>query len=104
MNKMHAMTLPPDAPRSSVPADYPFEAQFFQCPEGRIHYIDEGNGGAKGLAAGASGDPLLLVHGTPTWSYEWRHVISALSPRWRCIAPDLLGFGHSERPTNFSYR
>ena len=50
-----------------------------------------------------TGEPVLFVHGTPTWSYEWRHLIAALRPRWRCIAPDLLGFGLSERPRGFAY-
>lgn len=57
-----------------------------------MHYVDEG-----------SGDPVLLVHGTPTWSFEYRHVIAALSRRHRCIAPDHLGFGLSERPARFAY-
>jgi haloalkane dehalogenase len=57
-----------------------------------VHYVDEG-----------TGEPVLFVHGTPTWSYEWRHLIRALAPRWRCVAPDLLGFGLSERPPGFAY-
>ena len=59
---------------------------------GRIHYEDRG-----------SGQPILFVHGTPTFSFDWRHLIAALSPRYRCVAPDLLGFGHSERPRDFPY-
>ena len=57
-----------------------------------MHYVDEG-----------TGDPVLLVHGTPTWSFEYRHVIAALSSRYRCIAPDHLGFGLSARPSGFAY-
>jgi haloalkane dehalogenase len=57
-----------------------------------MHYVDEG-----------AGKVILFVHGTPTWSYEWRHLIRALAPRWRCIAPDLLGFGLSDRPAGFAY-
>lgn len=57
-----------------------------------MHYVDEG-----------VGEPILFVHGTPTWSYEWRHLIRALAPSYRCIAPDLLGFGLSDRPTDFPY-
>ncbi len=57
-----------------------------------MHYVDEG-----------AGDPVLLVHGTPTWSFEYRHVIAALSRRHRCIAPDHLGFGLSQRPARFAY-
>jgi haloalkane dehalogenase len=57
-----------------------------------IHFVDEG-----------AGPLLLFVHGTPTWSYEWRHVIAALVPRYRCVAPDHLGFGHSDRPADADY-
>src|SRR5688572_11912476 len=60
--------------------------------EGEMHYVDEG-----------SGPPILFVHGTPTNSYEYRHLIAALSKRFRCIAPDHLGFGVSSRPQSFAY-
>ena len=60
--------------------------------EGEVHYVDEG-----------SGPPILFVHGTPTNSYEYRHLIAALSKRFRCIAPDHLGFGQSARPRSFAY-
>ena len=61
-------------------------------PAGRMHYVDEGTGA-----------PILFVHGTPTWSFEWRHLIRAFSATHRCIAPDHLGFGLSDRPRNFPY-
>ncbi len=88
------MAAPAPAP---VPAwvdriGYPFRNRFAELPAGRVHYVDEG-----------SGEPILFVHGTPTWSYEWRHLIAALRLRWRCIAPDLLGFGLSARPPGFAY-
>lgn len=73
-------------------AVYPFRSRFVDLAAARMHYVDEG-----------AGDPLLFVHGTPTWSFEWRHVIRALSPQWRCVAPDLVGFGLSERPRSFAY-
>lgn len=57
-----------------------------------MHYVDEG-----------SGETLLFVHGTPTWSFEYRHLIKALATRYRCVAPDHLGFGRSSRPTAFAY-
>lgn len=60
--------------------------------DGEMHYVDEG-----------SGPPILFVHGTPTSSYEYRHLIAALSKRFRCIAPDHLGFGQSSRPRAFAY-
>jgi haloalkane dehalogenase len=49
-----------------------------------LHYVDEG-----------AGAPAVLVHGTPTWSFEWRHVIAGLRDEARLIAPDHLGFGLS---------
>jgi haloalkane dehalogenase len=71
---------------------YPFQSRYVSLPAGEMHYVDEGEG-----------DPILLVHGTPTWSFEYRHVIAALSTHHRCIAPDHLGFGLSERPAGFAY-
>ncbi|MEO8074861.1 MAG: alpha/beta fold hydrolase [Acidobacteriota bacterium] len=71
---------------------YPFRSRYLQLPAGRMHYVDEGEG-----------EPLLFVHGTPTWSFEFRRLIKPLSSRYRCIAPDHLGFGLSERPSDFAY-
>jgi haloalkane dehalogenase len=85
---MTAIATPPWVDRTA----YPFESKSVTLSVARMHYIDEG-----------SGDPILFVHGTPTWSFEWRHLVSALSATHRCIAPDLLGFGLSDRPSNFSY-
>jgi pimeloyl-ACP methyl ester carboxylesterase len=67
--------------------EYPFPSHYLALPRGRMHYLDEG-----------SGPPILLVHGTPSWSFEFRGVIAALRDRHRCIAPDHLGFGLSDRP------
>ncbi|MFW5876391.1 MAG: alpha/beta fold hydrolase [Myxococcota bacterium] len=53
----------------------------------RVHFIDEGEG-----------QPVLLMHGNPTWCYLWRKVIDRLSGRFRLIAPDLLGLGLSDKP------
>ena len=72
---------------------YPFPSRWLALPSGyRMHYVDEG-----------TGEPVLFVHGTPTWSFEWRHIVRALSATHRCIAPDLLGFGLSDRPRAFEY-
>ncbi len=58
----------------------------------RLHYVDEG-----------SGPPILLVHGQPTWSYLYRKMIQPLvAAGYRCIAPDLMGFGLSDKPTDES--
>jgi haloalkane dehalogenase len=71
---------------------YPFRSRSLELPDGRIHYIDEG-----------AGEPILFVHGTPTWSFEFRHLVLGLRGRFRCIAPDHLGFGLSERPAAAAY-
>ena len=75
------------------PRLYPFESRWFDSSRGRIHYIDEG-----------VGPPLLLCHGNPTWSFLYRNIITALRSQFRCIAPDYLGFGLSERPPGFGYK
>ena len=59
-----------------------------------MHYIDEGPRDAP---------VLLFLHGNPTWSFIWRHAISALRDRFRCIAMDHIGMGLSDRPYPWSY-
>ena len=71
------------------PTLFPFQSRFFQSSEGKIHYIDEG-----------SGPPLVFVHGNPSWSFEYRYLVSSLKSDFRCIALDHLGFGLSDRSTN----
>lgn len=72
--------------------EYPFASHSITLTDGVMNYVDEG-----------SGDALVFVHGTPTWSFEYRHVIKTLAARYRCIAPDHLGFGLSSRPAGFAY-
>ena len=72
---------------------YPFASRYVDVPDGRMHYVDEG-----------TGDPIVMIHGTPTWSFLYRHLIRGLSDRYRVIAPDQLGFGLSDRPADYSYR
>jgi haloalkane dehalogenase len=76
---------------------YPFETACVGLDAGAVHYVDDGP------ADGGRGT-LLLLHGNPTWSFMWRYVVGALRDEWRCVAPDLLGFGLSEKPADFSYR
>ncbi|MDA0677155.1 MAG: alpha/beta fold hydrolase [Chloroflexi bacterium] len=71
---------------------YPFAPHFLDVSGGQMHYVDEG-----------VGSPVLLVHGTPTWSFLYRNVIRRLSGSHRVIAPDLIGFGLSGKPTDWSY-
>ncbi|GAB4402965.1 MAG: alpha/beta fold hydrolase [Bacteroidia bacterium] len=66
--------------------EYPFKAHYFDIEAGRMHYVDEG-----------SGPPVVMVHGTPTWSFLYRHLIKELMVDHRCLAPDLPGFGLSDR-------
>jgi haloalkane dehalogenase len=75
------------------PGLYPFQSRWFDSSQGRIHYIDEGNG-----------PPILLCHGNPTWSFLYRNIVIALRDRFRCVAPDYLGFGLSDRPAGFGYK
>lgn len=75
------------------PQLYPFQSRWFDSSRGRLHYVDEGDG-----------PPLLLCHGNPTWSFLYRDIIVGLRDRFRCIAPDYLGFGLSERPEWFGYK
>jgi haloalkane dehalogenase len=86
-----------DAALAAVPAahpwldvaEYPFAPRRFETPDGALSYIDEGSGPA-----------VLFVHGTPSWSFEWRAVIRSLRDRYRCVAVDHLGFGLSEKPAS----
>jgi haloalkane dehalogenase len=89
------------APPSSPPPPwldrdaYPFPSRWFALPEGRLHYLDEGPGGRA--------KTVLFVHGTPTWSFEYRHLIRDLARTHRCVAVDHLGFGLSDRPRDAGY-
>jgi haloalkane dehalogenase len=72
---------------------YPFTPRRFATPEGALAYLDEGP-----APGGPPRRPVLFVHGTPSWSFEWRHAIRALRAEARCVAPDHLGFGRSDKP------
>jgi len=75
----------------TISAEFPFESHFVEVLGSRMHYIDEGQG-----------PPILFLHGNPTSSYLWRNVIPHLLPLGRCIAPDLIGMGRSDKP-NLDY-
>lgn len=72
--------------------EYPFKNCYFKHNGHQFHYIDEGKG-----------ENLLFVHGTPSWSFDFRHLIKSLSNKYRCIAIDHLGFGLSDKPKNGNY-
>ena len=70
--------------------DYPFEPNYLEVDGLRMHYVDEGEPGAA---------PVLMLHGEPTWSYLYRHMIPVCAGAGhRVIAPDLIGFGKSDKP------
>jgi haloalkane dehalogenase len=69
-------------------AGYDFEPHYLDQDGLRMHYVDEG-----------TGDPVLLLHGEPTWAYLYRRMIPILRDRARVLAPDYFGFGRSDKPT-----
>ncbi len=79
--------------------DFPYQPNYKQIGKYRIHYIDEGSRDAA---------PILLIHGEPTWSYLFRKMIPILTAAGhRVVAPDLVGFGKSDKPANkddYSYQ
>ena len=69
---------------------WPYEPRWFETPEGRMHYVDEGP---------RDGKPVVMLHGNPTWGYLYRNFIGPLTDAgYRAIVPDHLGFGRSEKP------
>lgn len=84
-----------------VPADetfdgtFPFKPNFSTAPGFRMHYVDEGP---------RDGEPIVCLHGEPTWGYLYRNFIPPLSQTHRVIVPDHMGFGKSETPQDRDYR
>jgi cis-3-alkyl-4-acyloxetan-2-one decarboxylase len=72
--------------------DYPFQGHFLDLDGVRMHYLDEGEG-----------PPVVMVHGNPTWSYYYRHLVTALRDRHRVIVPDHVGCGLSDTPGEDRY-
>ena len=77
----------PDEHFGGLPG-YEFAPHYLDQDGLRMHYVDEG-----------AGDPILLLHGEPTWSFLYRKLIRPLAAAGRCIAPDYFGFGRSDKPT-----
>lgn len=71
---------------------YPFESHFLDRDGLRYHYLDEG-----------AGPPVLMVHGNPTWSFYYRELVKALRGTHRCIVPDHIGCGLSDKPDDARY-
>jgi haloalkane dehalogenase len=74
--------------------DFPFKSHFIQINDLQMHYIDEGPREVS---------PVLLLHGVPTWSYLYRHMIAKIAGEGiRVVAPDIIGFGKSDKPVKKS--
>lgn len=74
------------------PKLYPFESHYHSLGQHQYHYIDEGQGA-----------PVVMVHGNPSWSFYFRELIKRLSPKYRCIVPDHIGMGYSDKPGEDQY-
>ncbi len=73
--------------------DFPFSSHFREIEGLRLAHLDEGDG-----------PPVIFLHGEPTWSFLWRKVIPPVAEAgFRCIAPDLVGFGRSDKPTDIAF-
>ncbi|MES2795263.1 MAG: alpha/beta fold hydrolase [Bacteroidota bacterium] len=73
-------------------SEYPFSSKYFQVNGHPLHYIDEGHG-----------EILLFVHGTPSWSFDFRNCIKSMKANFRCVAIDHMGFGLSDKPEFYDY-
>jgi cis-3-alkyl-4-acyloxetan-2-one decarboxylase len=71
---------------------YPFDGRYVDVGGLRMHCLDEGEG-----------DPVVMVHGNPTWSFYYRDLVRALSPTRRCVVPDHIGMGLSDKPPDERY-
>tara|TARA_R110002095_G_scaffold173890_5_gene151331 strand:- start:9697 stop:10587 length:891 start_codon:yes stop_codon:yes gene_type:complete len=79
--------------RDQIKNEYPFTSHWLNIDGHRYHYLDEGQG-----------QPLLMVHGNPTWSFAWRHLVKQLSAQYRVIAVDHIGCGLSDKPQEYAYQ
>lgn len=72
---------------ATLSAEFPFEPHYSEVHGHRVHYLDEG-----------TGDPIVFLHGNPSWTYGWRNIVPLVSPSARVIAPDMIGMGRSDKP------
>ena len=80
----------PDECFANLP-DFPFKPQYVEINGLRVHYVDEGHG-----------EPILCLHGEPTWSFLYRKMIPPLAAKHRVVAMDMIGFGRSDKYTERS--
>lgn len=88
------MTPPPGIPEW-LKQLYPFTPHAFTTPGGaRMSFLDEGP---------RTEEAVLMLHGNPTWSFYYRELVLALAPTQRCVVPDHIGMGLSEKPEDYAY-
>ena len=71
---------------------YPFTSHTMELYSYKYHFIDEGQG-----------ETLLMLHGNPTWSFYYRNLVLGLKQSYRCVVPDHMGMGKSDKPQNYNY-
>ena len=75
--------------------DYPYTPHRFEVRPGlSMSYLDEGP---------RDGEVIVMLHGNPSWSYYWRNLVAGLADRYRCIVPDHIGMGLSDKPDDVQY-
>lgn len=79
-------------PKSVSPELYPFESHYLDIGDHQYHYLDEGKG-----------EPVLMLHGNPSWSFYYRELVKRLSPNYHCLVPDHIGMGLSDKPGDDAY-
>ncbi len=94
-NDLNDMTKPKNIDPSAFRPLYPFESHFLELDGLKYHYLDEGEG-----------EPVVMVHGNPTWSFYYRSLVRRLREKYRVIVPDHIGCGLSDKPPlkDYGYR
>ena len=74
---------------------YPFDSNYLDLNGLKYHFLDQGKG-----------EPVVMIHGNPTWSFYFRELVKGLSPKFRTIVPDHIGCGLSDKPDikRYDYR
>ncbi len=78
--------------QAQLKKEYPFQGRFLDLAGLNYHYLDEG-----------AGEPVVMLHGNPSWSFYYRNLVLALRDRYRCIVPDHMGCGLSDKPGDERY-
>jgi haloalkane dehalogenase len=91
-DESRAGTLAPEAPALPRSDLYTFAGHFLRLNGQRLHYLDEGRG-----------DPVVMLHGNPTWSFYFRELVKALRDEYRTVVPDHIGCGRSDKPSDRDY-